>query len=112
MLLAPAHTPVVLLEKNGCLLIKKILTLFFFYMIFVARSYDAAKEEGFQQQAKQRELQRIEEALQTAARRGETGVSGSHPRFCFPVLSLLLLLFSFLLTLGSGPCWRFHTSLC
>ncbi|KAF1393337.1 hypothetical protein PFLUV_G00038030 [Perca fluviatilis] len=31
--------------------------------------YDAAKEERFQQEAKQRELQRIEEALQTAARR-------------------------------------------
>uniref|UniRef100_A0A8P4GHH0 Vacuolar protein sorting-associated protein 13C n=1 Tax=Dicentrarchus labrax TaxID=13489 RepID=A0A8P4GHH0_DICLA len=31
--------------------------------------YDAAKEERYQQEAKQRELQRIEEALQTAARR-------------------------------------------
>ncbi|XP_028441459.1 vacuolar protein sorting-associated protein 13C isoform X1 [Perca flavescens] len=31
--------------------------------------YDAAKEEHYQQEAKQRELQRIEEALQTAARR-------------------------------------------
>ncbi|XP_032413243.1 vacuolar protein sorting-associated protein 13C isoform X9 [Xiphophorus hellerii] len=31
--------------------------------------YDAAKEERYQQEAKQRELQRIEEALQSAARR-------------------------------------------
>ncbi|XP_027143245.1 vacuolar protein sorting-associated protein 13C isoform X3 [Larimichthys crocea] len=31
--------------------------------------FDAAKEERYQQEAKQRELQRIEEALQTAARR-------------------------------------------
>ncbi|XP_072235878.1 intermembrane lipid transfer protein VPS13C isoform X2 [Leuresthes tenuis] len=31
--------------------------------------YDAAKEERYQQEAKQKELQRIEEALQTAARR-------------------------------------------
>lgn len=50
---------------------KKALTIFLTW-IFVARSYDAAKEERFQQEAKQRELQRIEEALQTAARRGET----------------------------------------
>ncbi|KAM4744636.1 intermembrane lipid transfer protein VPS13C isoform 3-T3 [Anableps anableps] len=36
--------------------------------------YDAAKEERYQQEAKQRELQRIEEALQTAARRAsQTG---------------------------------------
>uniref|UniRef100_A0A3B3UVT3 Chorein N-terminal domain-containing protein n=1 Tax=Poecilia latipinna TaxID=48699 RepID=A0A3B3UVT3_9TELE len=35
--------------------------------------YDAAKEERYQQEAKQKELQRIEEALQSAARRGETG---------------------------------------
>uniref|UniRef100_A0A3P9AA40 Vacuolar protein sorting 13 homolog C n=1 Tax=Esox lucius TaxID=8010 RepID=A0A3P9AA40_ESOLU len=33
--------------------------------------YDAAKEERYQQEAKQKELQRIEEALQMAARRGE-----------------------------------------
>uniref|UniRef100_A0A3Q2PKX7 Chorein N-terminal domain-containing protein n=1 Tax=Fundulus heteroclitus TaxID=8078 RepID=A0A3Q2PKX7_FUNHE len=31
--------------------------------------YDAAREERYQQEAKQRELQRIEEALQTAGRR-------------------------------------------
>uniref|UniRef100_A0A8K9UVB2 Vacuolar protein sorting 13 homolog C n=1 Tax=Oncorhynchus mykiss TaxID=8022 RepID=A0A8K9UVB2_ONCMY len=37
--------------------------------------YDAAKEERYQQEAKQKELQRIEEALLMAARRGEeTGV--------------------------------------
>uniref|UniRef100_A0A8D2ZU04 Vacuolar protein sorting-associated protein 13C n=1 Tax=Scophthalmus maximus TaxID=52904 RepID=A0A8D2ZU04_SCOMX len=34
--------------------------------------FDDVKEERHQQEAKQRELQRIEEALQTAARRGET----------------------------------------
>ncbi|KAM9860925.1 intermembrane lipid transfer protein VPS13C [Aulostomus maculatus] len=34
-----------------------------------AIKYDAAKEERYQQEAKQRELQRIEEALQMAARR-------------------------------------------
>lgn len=34
--------------------------------------YDAAKEERQQQEAKQRELQRVEEALQAAARRGKT----------------------------------------
>ncbi|CAK6982133.1 vacuolar protein sorting-associated protein 13C isoform X1 [Scomber scombrus] len=33
--------------------------------------YDAEKEERYQQEAKQKELQRIEEALQLAARRGE-----------------------------------------
>ncbi|XP_029702157.1 vacuolar protein sorting-associated protein 13C isoform X2 [Takifugu rubripes] len=39
-----------------------------------ARKYDAAKEEHFQQEAKQRELQRIEGALQMAARRAsQTG---------------------------------------
>lgn len=43
--------------------------------IVVARTYDAAKEESFQQEAKQRELQRIEGALQMAARRGEAGRS-------------------------------------
>ncbi|XP_059213226.1 intermembrane lipid transfer protein VPS13C isoform X2 [Centropristis striata] len=36
-----------------------------------AIKYDAAKEERYQQEAKQRELQRIEEALQTAAQRGK-----------------------------------------
>ncbi|XP_061592670.1 intermembrane lipid transfer protein VPS13C isoform X5 [Cololabis saira] len=36
---------------------------------FNAIKYDAAKEERYQQEAKQRELQRIEEALQMAARR-------------------------------------------
>ncbi len=40
--------------------------------IFVAIKYDAAKEERYQQEAKQKELQRIEEALQMAAHRGET----------------------------------------
>ncbi|MEQ2157609.1 hypothetical protein GOODEAATRI_003486 [Goodea atripinnis] len=34
-----------------------------------AIKYDATKEERYQQEAKQRELQRIEEALQTAERR-------------------------------------------
>ncbi|XP_067454112.1 intermembrane lipid transfer protein VPS13C isoform X1 [Thunnus thynnus] len=34
--------------------------------------YDAVKEERYQQEAKQRELQRIEEALQMAARRGNS----------------------------------------
>lgn len=34
--------------------------------------YDAAKEERQQQEAKQRELQRVEEALQAATRRGKT----------------------------------------
>lgn len=69
--------------------------------IFVARKYDAAKEERFQQEAKQKELQRIEGALQTAARRGETGCSllprpfldsfsvFSTSAFLFPVYSVL-----------------------
>lgn len=43
----------------------------------VAVHYDAAKEERQQQEAKQRELQRVEEALQAAARRGKT--AGRHP---------------------------------
>ena len=38
---------------------------------FKAIKYDAAKEERYQQEAKQKELQRIEEALLMAARRGE-----------------------------------------
>lgn len=38
---------------------------------FLAIKFDAEKEERYQQELKQRELQRIEEALQTAARRGE-----------------------------------------
>ncbi|XP_035991633.1 vacuolar protein sorting-associated protein 13C isoform X3 [Fundulus heteroclitus] len=39
-----------------------------------AIKYDAAREERYQQEAKQRELQRIEEALQTAGRRAsQTG---------------------------------------
>lgn len=64
--------------RKTCLVGKMILP--FFSWIFVARKYDAAKEERFQQEAKQRELQRIEGALQTAARRGETGCSLlSHP---------------------------------
>lgn len=83
MLLASADTPVWLLEKNVCLGIKRVLP--FFSWIFVARKYDAAKEERFQQEAKQRELQRIEGALQTAARRGETGCSLlPHPFFWIP----------------------------
>ncbi|MEQ2217208.1 hypothetical protein XENOCAPTIV_029628 [Xenoophorus captivus] len=40
-----------------------------------AIKYDATKEERYQQEAKQRELQRIEEALQTAERRGSYGPS-------------------------------------
>lgn len=39
---------------------------------FAAVRYDAAKEERQQQEAKQRELQRVDEALQAAARRGKT----------------------------------------
>uniref|UniRef100_H3C3S0 Chorein N-terminal domain-containing protein n=1 Tax=Tetraodon nigroviridis TaxID=99883 RepID=H3C3S0_TETNG len=49
-----------------------VATLDGLYLLVVpgaARKYDAAKEERFQQEAKQRELQRIEEALQTAAHR-------------------------------------------
>uniref|UniRef100_A0A3Q2C9F4 Chorein N-terminal domain-containing protein n=1 Tax=Cyprinodon variegatus TaxID=28743 RepID=A0A3Q2C9F4_CYPVA len=42
--------------------------------------YDATKEERYQQEAKQRELQRIEEALQAAARRG-SGSSAAHLLF-------------------------------
>lgn len=49
------------------------MTLLFDLYSFVAIKYDAAKEERYQQEAKQRELQRIEDALQMAARRGETG---------------------------------------
>lgn len=37
-----------------------------------AIKYDAAKEERYQQEAKTRELQRIDDALLMAARRGET----------------------------------------
>lgn len=40
-------------------------------MCFEAIKYDAAKEERQVQEAKQRELHRIEEALQLAARRGK-----------------------------------------
>lgn len=47
------------------------LTVFDLFYIFSAIKFDAAKEERYQQEAKQRELQRIEEALQMAARRGE-----------------------------------------
>lgn len=50
---------------------KTTFTVFHFF-IFVVRTYDAAKEEHHQQEAKQKELQHIEEALQMAARRGET----------------------------------------
>lgn len=42
--------------------------------------YDAAKEERQQQEAKQRELQRVEEALQAAARRGKTVALPAPPR--------------------------------
>lgn len=48
------------------------LTLALFWLFFSALKYDAAKEERYQQEAKQRELQRIEDALQMAARRGES----------------------------------------
>lgn len=44
----------------------------FVLLFFSALKYDAAKEERYQQEAKQRELQRIEDALQMAARRGES----------------------------------------
>ena len=40
--------------------------------VSVALKYDAVKEERYQQEAKYRDLQRIEEALQLAAQRGET----------------------------------------
>ncbi|KAI4872968.1 hypothetical protein NFI96_023652 [Prochilodus magdalenae] len=42
---------------------------YFFPAAFLAIKYDAAKEERYLQEAKQKELQRIEEALQLAARR-------------------------------------------
>lgn len=64
----------------------------FFSWIFVARRFDAAREERFQQEAKQRELQRIEEALQTAARRGEAGCPLLSPPFWMALQSFLLLL--------------------
>ncbi|KAK2854371.1 hypothetical protein Q5P01_007032 [Channa striata] len=51
-----------------------IATLDGLYLLIVPGAtikYDAAKEERYQQEAKQRELQRIEEALQMAARRGK-----------------------------------------
>uniref|UniRef100_A0A8C5FI68 Vacuolar protein sorting 13 homolog C n=1 Tax=Gadus morhua TaxID=8049 RepID=A0A8C5FI68_GADMO len=41
--------------------------------------YDADKEERYTQEAKQRELQRIEDALQMAARRGKAGRISHHP---------------------------------
>lgn len=41
------------------------------WVCFEAIKYDAAKEERYLQEAKQKELQRIEEALQLAARRGK-----------------------------------------
>ncbi|KAM4592302.1 intermembrane lipid transfer protein VPS13C isoform 6-T6 [Odontesthes bonariensis] len=49
-----------------------VATLEGLYLLIVPGAtiaYDAAKEERYQQEAKQKELQRIEEALQTAARR-------------------------------------------
>ncbi|XP_035538229.1 vacuolar protein sorting-associated protein 13C [Morone saxatilis] len=53
-----------------------VATLDGLYLLVVpgaTMKYDAAKEEHYQQEAKQRELQRIEEALQTAARRVSKG---------------------------------------
>lgn len=50
--------------------------------VSVALKYDAAKEERYQQEAKHRDLQRIEEALQMAARKGET------PDYLWPVADL------------------------
>ncbi len=41
------------------------------YCVFKAIKYDPVKEEHYQQEAKQKELQRIEETLQLVARRGE-----------------------------------------
>lgn len=41
------------------------------FSFLTAIKYDAAKEERYMQEAKQKELQRIEEALQMAARRGK-----------------------------------------
>uniref|UniRef100_A0A8K9XSJ0 Vacuolar protein sorting 13 homolog C n=1 Tax=Oncorhynchus mykiss TaxID=8022 RepID=A0A8K9XSJ0_ONCMY len=66
--------------------------------VFYAIKYDAAKEERYQQEAKQKELQRIEEALLMAARRdSQTGEllfnlesvvykEPQHGRFCSLVL--------------------------
>lgn len=42
--------------------------------MFEALKYDPVKEERYQQEAKQKELQRIEETLQLVARRGELPV--------------------------------------
>lgn len=50
--------------------------------VSVALKYDAVKEERYQQEAKYRDLQRIEEALQLAAQRGET------PDSVWPVVDL------------------------
>lgn len=41
------------------------------YCVFKAIKYDPVKEERYLQEAKQKELQRIEETLQLVARRGE-----------------------------------------
>lgn len=43
--------------------------------MFEAIKYDPVKEERYQQEAKQKELQRIEETLQLVARRGELPMS-------------------------------------
>lgn len=48
-----------------------LLWIFISFFFFLAIKYDAAKEERYQQEAKQKELQRIEEALQISAKRGE-----------------------------------------
>lgn len=46
------------------------------FLCFEGIKYDAAKEERHLQEAKQRELQRIEEALQLVAHRGKDLISG------------------------------------
>lgn len=51
--------------------------------VFEAIKYDAVKEERYLQEAKQKELQRIEETLQLVARRGEIylGCDNVHSQF-------------------------------
>lgn len=49
------------------------------FCIFTATRYDAEKEEHYQQEAKQKELQRIEETLQMASRKGKANWPPSDP---------------------------------
>lgn len=50
------------------------------YCVFKAIKYDPAKEERYLQEAKQKELQRIEETLQLVARRGEKPIVCLYPQ--------------------------------